>query len=353
MNNTYIYNLDIQKIGKEINGKVILITGGTGSFGKKMIQTLLFNFNPKKIIILSRDEYKQYLLRKLFNNNSKLRFLLGDIRDYERLLDAFKDVDLIFHAAALKQVPATEYNPIEAIKTNIYGSENVIRAAISNKVKKVIAISTDKCVNPINLYGATKLCSERLFVNANLLSGSNKTIFSVLRYGNVLGSRGSVVPVFLKQKDTGILTITDDKMTRFTITLDDAINFVLFSLSVMLGGEVFVPKLPSYNILDLAKIIAPECKIKIIGIRPGEKLHEKMVSEDESYNTLECINFFIIKPFSLAYFSQNYDEYYKKYDAKKVEDGYMYTSGKNEKIDDDILNKMINNYSLASVEFSK
>ena len=337
----YIYSLNIENIKKDINGKVILITGGTGSFGKKMIETFLKYFSPKKIIILSRDEYKQYLLKKLFNND-KIRFLLGDIRDYNRLQDAFRNVDVIFHAAALKQVPATEYNPIEAIKTNVYGSENVIRAAIFNKVKKVIAISTDKCVNPINLYGATKLCSERLFVNANLMTGDN-TLFSVLRYGNVLGSRGSVVPVFLKQKEKGTLTITNDKMTRFTITLQDAIYFVLQSMSVMIGGEVFVPKLPSYNILQLANIISPDCKKNIIGIRPGEKLHEKMISEDESYNTLECNNFYIIKPFQNSYFSQNYEEYYKAYDVKEVPDNYSYSSRENELIKNDLLETMINN----------
>jgi len=344
MNNSYVYSLDIKKLEKEINGKNILITGGTGSFGKKMIHILLTQFKPNKIVVLSRDEYKQYLMRKLFND-IRIRFLLGDIRDYDRLQDAFRDIDLIFHAAALKQVPATEYNPIEAIKTNIYGSENVIRAAIFNKVAKVIAISTDKCVNPINLYGATKLCSERLFTNANIMSGKDGTLFSVLRYGNVLGSRGSVIPVFLEQKKTGILTITDPKMTRFTITLQDAIHFVLFSMSIMLGGEVFVPKLPSYDIMQLADVVAPKCTKKIIGIRSGEKLHEKMVSEDEAYNTLECNNFYVIKPFQNDYFSQKYDEYYKEqFEAKQVADEYSYTSGDNKLIDNITLHKMIDTF---------
>jgi len=340
--NHYIYDLNIEKVGKDINGKVILITGGTGSFGKKMIQLLLKNFNPKKIIVFSRDEYKQYLLRKIFDTD-KIRFLLGDVRDYNRLQDAFRGVNIIFHAAALKQVLATEYNPIEAIKTNIYGSENVIRAAIFNNVNKVIAISTDKCVNPINLYGATKLCSERLFVNANLISGKTGPLFSVLRYGNVLGSRGSVVPVFLKQKEKNILTITDEKMTRFTVTLHDAIHFVLLSMSVMIGGEVFIPKLPSYNIVQLANIIAPDSKKDVIGIRPGEKLHEKMVSEDESYNTLECDTFYVVKPFQGDYFSQPYNEYYKQYNSKNVPDNYSYSSGENELIENDLLERMINN----------
>jgi len=341
MNNSYVYTLDIKKIEKDINGKNILITGGTGSFGKKMIQILLAHFMPNKIVVLSRDEYKQYLMRKLFNDE-RIRYLLGDIRDYNRLQDAFKDIDVIFHAAALKQVPATEYNPLEAIKTNIYGSENVIRAAIFNNVTKVIAISTDKCVNPINLYGATKLCSERLFTNANIMSGKNGTIFSVLRYGNVLGSRGSVIPVFVEQKKTGTLTITDPKMTRFTITLQDAIHFVLFSMSIMLGGEVFVPKLPSYDIMQLANVIAPECDKKIIGIRPGEKLHEKMVSEDEAYNTIDCDNFYVIKPFQNDYFSQKYDEYYTgNYKGKNVPDEYSYTSGDNDLIKNELLKSMI------------
>jgi len=347
MNNSYVYPLDSKKVGVDINGKNILITGGTGSFGKKMIKILLKNFNPNKIVVLSRDEYKQYLMRKIFGND-KIRFFFADIRDYNRLQDAFRDIDVIFHAAALKQVPATEYNPIEAIKTNIYGSENVIRAAIFNNVKKVIAISTDKCVNPINLYGATKLCSERLFSNANIMSGNNGTIFSVLRYGNVLCSRGSVVPVFINQKGSGVLTITDSKMTRFTITLQDAIHFVLFSMSIMLGGEVFVPKLPSYNIIQLADVIAPGCEKKIIGIRPGEKLHEKMISEDESYNTLKCDNFYVIKPFSGEYFSQKYDGYYKdNYSAEKVPDDYSYTSGENNVIDNKLLDTMIKNSNLS------
>jgi len=340
-----LYKLDMVKLNKEINGKVILITGGTGSFGNKMVETLLRHFTPLKIIIFSRDEFKQFLMRKIFPPSKYpcMRYFIGDIRDRDRLIEAFKGVDLIFHAAALKQVPAVEYNPMEAIKTNIYGAQNVIDASIKNKVKKVVAVSTDKCVNPINLYGATKLCFERLFSSSNALSGESGTIFSILRYGNVLGSRGSVVPLFSKQKETGEITITNDRMTRFTITLEDAINFVLMTTHNMIGGEVFVPKLPSYNIKQLAKIIAPDCKIKTIGIRPGEKLHEKMISEDESYLALDCDNYYIIKPFSEEILSQNYEKHYTGV-GKKVKNGFCYSSGDNALIKDDTLKNMIKKY---------
>lgn len=338
------YQLDIQKLSLLINGKTILITGSTGSFGKMMIQTLLKYFTPKKIIVYSRDEYKQFIMSQKFNH-SCIRYFIGDIRDYDRLSDALNGVDIVFHAAALKHVGSIEYNPMEAIKTNINGSQNVIRACIQNKVKRVIAISTDKCVNPVNLYGATKLCSERLFINGNILSGKNGTIFSVLRYGNVLGSRGSVLPLFLKQKRNKVLTITSEEMTRFTITLENAINFVLMAFIDMIGGEVFIPKLPSYNIMQLAKIIGEDkCTTKIIGIRPGEKIHEKMISEDESHLALECQNFFVIQPSCYNLFSQNYTEHYKKYGAKEFKSNCAYSSGENEYIDDELLREMINEY---------
>jgi UDP-N-acetylglucosamine 4,6-dehydratase len=341
-----IYSLNIKRFSRFINGKNIFITGGTGSFGNMMTETLLTHFKPNKIIIFSRDEYKQYLMQKKFSSKkySCLRYFIGDIRDYDRLEDALKGVNLVFHAAALKQVPAVEYNPTEAIKTNIYGSENIIRASIKNNVERVVAISTDKCVNPINLYGATKLCFERLFSAANAMSGENGTIFSILRYGNVLGSRGSVLPVFLKQKETGTLMVTDKDMTRFTITLQEAINFVLVCTDVMIGGEVFIPKIPSYKILQLANVIAPKCKIKYVGIRPGEKLHEKMISEHESHFALECDNFYVIKPFSEDILSQDYDEHYKTHNCKKCPSRFIYISSDNEFIDDNLLKKMIDDY---------
>ena len=282
-----------------IDKKNILITGGTGSFGKKLVDFLLTKFRPKKIIIFSRDELKQSIMMAQFQKyNSVIRFFIGDVRDKERLKLATKDVDIIFHAAALKNVPLAEYNPFEAIKTNINGANNLIHAALENNVKKVIALSTDKASSPINLYGATKLASDKLFISANNFKGNAKTIFSVVRYGNVMGSRGSVIPLFQTFKDKSFLPITDKEMTRFNITLDEAIGFVLKSLKIMKGGEIFVPKIPSIKIIDLAKAMFPNKKIKIIGLRPGEKLHEEMVSSAESFNTIEFKNLFIICPHS-------------------------------------------------------
>jgi UDP-N-acetylglucosamine 4,6-dehydratase len=283
-------------LGKEYNNKTILITGGTGSFGNEMIKTLLENFTPKKIIIFSRDEFKQSEMKKKFNEKtySCLRYFIGDIRDKDRLVEAFNKVDIIFHAAALKQVPSIEYNPTEAIKTNIYGAENVIKAAIINKVDKVIAISTDKAVSPTNLYGATKLCFEKLFIAANNIVGDNNTKFSVFRYGNVFGSRGSVIPLFLEQSKLNKFTVTDPNMTRFNLTLDNAINFVLFCSSNMFGCEIFIPKLKSYNILQLCNVINNNAKIEIIGNRNGEKIHECMINSVELDNCYECDNFYIL-----------------------------------------------------------
>jgi UDP-N-acetylglucosamine 4,6-dehydratase len=276
---------------------------------------------------------KQFFPEKKYKN---IRYFIGDIRDYERLLTATKNVDLIFHAAAMKQVDTIEYNPLEAIKTNIYGTENIIKAAINNKVKKVIAVSTDKSVSPVNLYGATKLCLEKLIVHANVMSGENGTIFSVLRYGNVLNSRGSVLPLFLKQKENKLFTITDEKMTRFTLTIDQAIIFVLNCASLMIGGEIFVPKLYSYNILQLAKCIDKESEIKIIGKRPGEKIHESMISSTESYKTIIKDNFFIILP------EININNNYNKYGIIYMEENKEYSSGNNELIDNEKLIQLIN-----------
>ena len=272
-----------------LNGKSILITGGTGSFGKKFTQIVLDKYKPKKLIIFSRDELKQFEMAQRWSikKHPCLRYSLGDVRDKERLFRAFYGVDYVIHAAALKQVPAAEYNPAEAIKTNIMGAMNVIDAALQNNVKKVIALSTDKACNPINLYGATKLCSDKLFIAANVYSGIGKdTTFTIVRYGNVLGSRGSVVPFFKERSKTGVLPITDPRMTRFWITLDQGVHFVLKVLELAKGGELFIPKIPSMKITDLAKAIAPECKQEAVGIRPGEKVHESLIGEDEGRNAM-------------------------------------------------------------------
>jgi UDP-N-acetylglucosamine 4,6-dehydratase/5-epimerase len=296
-----IITIDINKKGRlreMLNGKSILITGGTGSFGKKCAEIILKRYQPERLIIFSRDELKQFEMAQKFpiSKYPSIRFFLGDVRDKERMHRAFNKVDIVIHAAALKQVPAVEYNPFEAVKTNVLGAQNVINVAIDQGIKKVIALSTDKAANPINLYGATKLCSDKLFIAGNSYVGWDSTIFSVVRYGNVAGSRGSVIPFFLKCRDTGVLPITDPRMTRFWITLEQGVNFVLKGLEAMVGGELFVPKLPSMNIIALAKIIAPECKTEIIGIRPGEKLHEVMIPRDDARRTIEYPNYYIIQP---------------------------------------------------------
>jgi UDP-N-acetylglucosamine 4,6-dehydratase len=281
------------------DGKKILITGGTGSFGNACTNRLLTMHSPAKVIIFSRDEFKQWEMAKKFegvDKQQKLRFFLGDVRDPERLHRAFQGVDYIIHAAALKQVPTAEYNPSECIKTNVDGAQNVINAAADRGVKKLVALSTDKACNPVNLYGATKLCSDKLFVAANGFFPSDETRFSIVRYGNVVASRGSVINHFLQQRATGCLTITDPRMTRFWITLEQGVDFVLDCFSRMVGGEIFVPKLPSMNILDLAKSICPNCEATIIGIRPGEKIHEVMVSRDDARNTREFSDCYIICP---------------------------------------------------------
>ena len=281
-----------------LNGKRILITGGTGSLGRKCTDAILRRYKPKNLIIFSRDELKQFEMAQLFPETKYecMRYFIGDVRDKERLYRAFHGVDYVIHAAALKQVPAAEYNPFEAVKTNIIGAQNVINVAIDRDVKRVIALSTDKAANPINLYGATKLCSDKLFIAGNTYVGHDHTLFSVVRYGNVVGSRGSVVPFFKEQCERGVIPITDCRMTRFWITLDQCSEFVLWCLEHMCSGELFVPKIPSMNIMDLADAIAPDCKTKIIGIRPGEKLHEVMIPKDEARRTIEFENFYIIQP---------------------------------------------------------
>ena len=281
-----------------LNNKTILVTGGTGSFGKKFIKTVLVRYKPKKVIVYSRDELKQFEMQQELPDNGKfpMRYFIGDVRDLGRLKMAMKGVDYVVHAAALKQVPSTEYNPFEAVKTNILGGQNVIDAAFKNGVKKVIALSTDKAAAPINLYGATKLTSDKLFITANNYKGNQDIKFSVVRYGNVMGSRGSVIPFFKEKKKSGVLPITDERMTRFNITLQEGVDFVLKNFERMWGGELFVPKIPSYNILDIAKAIAPECKHKIVGIRPGEKLHEEMITESDAINTIEFDKYYVIVP---------------------------------------------------------
>ncbi len=311
--------------------KSILITGGTGSFGKKFARVLLEEHCPKKIIIFSRDELKQFDLQQELNAPC-MRYFIGDVRDRERLIQAMRGVDYVVHAAALKQVPAAEYNPTECIKTNIYGAENIIHAALYNEVSRVIALSTDKAVNPINLYGATKLASDKLFVAANNFSGGLKTIFSVVRYGNVVGSRGSVVPFFRKLLAEGCdyLPITDKRMTRFWITLRQGVDFVLKSFARMQGGEIFVPKIPSIRITDLAQAMAPELPTKIIGIRPGEKLHEIMCPSDDSHLTLEFADHFVIRP-TITFSGRSNDFICNKLGekGKPVKQGFEYNSGTN------------------------
>ena len=304
----------------------MLVTGGTGSFGKKFTELVLQSFQPRRLIIFSRDELKQFEMSQLFPTDRFpcIRFFLGDVRDKERLHRAFQGVDYIIHAAALKQVPAAEYNPFEAVKTNILGAQNVINVAIDQEVERVIALSTDKAANPINLYGATKLCSDKLFVAGNAYAQSNRTRFAVVRYGNVIGSRGSVVPFFQECAQKGVLPITDPRMTRFWITLEQGVEFVLHCLKRMVGGEIFVPKLPSMNIMNLAKAIAPDCETKIVGIRPGEKLHEVMIPRDEAVNTLEFDDYYLIKP-AFKYFERLFCED----GCQRAPDDFEYNSGDN------------------------
>jgi len=313
------------------DNKSILITGGTGSFGHKYVQTLLERFNPKKIVIYSRDELKQYEMQQTFSS-SKMRYFIGDVRDAERLKQAMSGIDYVIHAAALKHVPVAEYNPMECIKTNIIGAENVIQAALANKVTGVIALSTDKAANPVNLYGATKLASDKLFVAANNIAGDLPTKFSVVRYGNVVGSRGSVVPFFEKLIAEGAtkLPITDPRMTRFWITLQDGVDFVLKNFERMHGGEIFVPKIPSMRITDLAEAMLPGAELDIVGIRPGEKLHEIMCPEDDSMHTIEFKDFYVITPtITFTQRGNSYNTNALGETGTPVKQGFAYCSGTN------------------------
>jgi UDP-N-acetylglucosamine 4,6-dehydratase len=312
------------------DGKAILVTGGTGSFGKKFIRALLEKYDCKKIIVYSRDELKQFEMQQDFTDD-RMRFFIGDVRDLSRVTQAMNGVDYVVHAAAMKQVPTAEYNPTECIKTNVHGAENVIAAAIANEVEKVIALSTDKAANPINLYGATKRVSDKLFVAANNVTGGHRTRFSVVRYGNVVGSRGSVVPFFKRQIEAGVkeLPITDPRMTRFWITLKGGVEFVLKNFARMQGGEIFVPKIPSIKIIDLAMAMAPHLPMKTIGIRPGEKLHEVMCPGDDSHLTLEFDDHFVIKPTINFAHATSYEKNLLGEIGKPVGDGYVYESSNN------------------------
>jgi UDP-N-acetylglucosamine 4,6-dehydratase len=298
------------------------VTGGTGSFGRKFVEMALRSVRPKRLIVFSRDELKQYEMAQQFQHPS-LRFFLGDVRDRDRLKRAFEGVDVVVHAAALKQVPLAEYNPFECIKTNVLGAMNVVDAAIDAGVQRVVALSTDKATNPINLYGATKLCSDKVFVAGNSYAGARNTLFSVVRYGNVVGSRGSVIPRFLELKKTGVLPITDERMTRFWITLEQGVQLVLDSLPLMHGGEIFVPKIPSMRLVDLARAIAPQCRLEVVGIRPGEKLHEVMITEDDAVRTVELDRFFVVRPLFPWWSADNWSE------GRSVPPRFRYSSDTN------------------------
>ena len=313
-----------------LNNKNILITGGTGSFGKQFVATVLRDYpQVKRLVVYSRDELKQFEMAQRFpmSKYPAMRYFIGDIRDGERFKRACEGIDIIIHAAALKQVVAAEYNPIECIKTNILGAQNVIDAAMDCGVQKVVALSTDKAAAPINLYGATKLCSDKLFVAANNMRGHRDLSFSVVRYGNVIGSRGSVMPFFLGKRSTGILPITDPNMTRFNISLDDGIKLVMYALEHAWGGEIFIPKIPSYRITDVATAIGPECEQQIVGVRPGEKIHEEMITEADSLNTIELDRYYVICPTNVFFWTK--DELAKAFNGKPVPVGFSYNSGEN------------------------
>lgn len=316
--------------------KSVLITGGTGSFGKKFTRIMLDEYHPRKLIIFSRDELKQHEMRASGYQHNSMRYFIGDVRDHDRLHRAFQDVDIVVHAAALKQVPACEYNPFEAVMTNIMGAKNIVDAAIDSGVERVLAMSTDKATAPINMYGATKLVSEKLFVQGNAYAGVNETRFSCVRYGNVVGSRGSVIPVFKQQRQTGKITITDPRMTRFWITLEQGVRFVISCIEMMYGGEVFIPKLPSMNLMDLAQVIAPDCEIEYIGIRPGEKLHEAMITLDEARQGVELEDRYILMPTHAWWNADNWNH------APKLPNDFSYVSDQNTRwLDRDELQRMI------------
>ncbi len=312
-----------------LSEKSLLVTGGTGSFGKKFVETVLTQFpSITRLVIYSRDELKQFEMSQQFSHEKypQLRYFIGDVRDKDRLTRAMEDIDIVVHAAALKQVPAAEYNPFECIKTNVIGAQNVIEACFDSKVKKVVALSTDKAAGPINLYGATKLCSDKLFVAANNMKGKRDLKLSVVRYGNVMGSRGSVIPFFMSKRAEGILPITDERMTRFNITLEEGVDMVMNALEIMWGGEIFVPKIPSYCITEVARAIAPEAKTENVGIRPGEKLHEEMVTVTDAISTVEFDNYFVILP-SMPLWDA--DECMRVFNGNRCPDGFSYNSGTN------------------------
>jgi UDP-N-acetylglucosamine 4,6-dehydratase len=324
--------------------KVVLVTGGTGSFGKKFVEIMLAEYHPSKLIIFSRDELKQHEMRSSGFDHESLRYFIGDVRDQLRLRRAMHDVDIVIHAAALKQVPACEYNPMEAIKTNILGSGNVIEAALDAGVKKVVALSTDKAVSPVNLYGATKLAAEKLFIQSNAYAAGTSTRFSCVRYGNVAGSRGSVIPTFIAQRQNGKLTITDTRMTRFWLTLEQGVRFVISCTEQMHGGEVFVPKIPSTRVVDLAKAIAPDAELEVIGIRPGEKLHEVLINEDEARTTVELDEMFVVQPTTAFWFGQEWQT-----NGKRLEDGFRYSSENNpQRLDINQIQELIAPFEEAS-----
>ena len=312
-----------------LSAKSIMVTGGTGSFGKKFISTILEQYpTVRRVIVYSRDELKQFEMAQQFSQAKypQIRYFIGDVRDRDRLRRAMEGVDVVVHAAALKQVPAAEYNPFEAIKTNIIGAQNVIENAIDMGVKKVVALSTDKAAAPINLYGATKLCSDKLFVSANNFRGQHDIAFSVVRYGNVMGSRGSVIPFFMNKCKEGVIPITDRRMTRFNITLEEGVDLVLHALTHMWGGEIFVPKIPSYRIMDVAEAIAPDCKVDIVGIRPGEKLHEEMITQTDAINTIEFSKYFVILPSMQLW---DIDKFAAAFNGTRCQQGFSYSSGTN------------------------
>ncbi len=328
MNNSFKYICFLKYI-EMLNNKSILITGGTGSLGKELTKTILKNWpDLKRLVIYSRDEQKQYQMAQEFPESvyPAIRYFIGDVRDLERMKRAFNGIDYVIHAAAMKHVHIAEYNPDECVKTNIGGADNVIKAALSSNVSKVVALSTDKACAPINLYGATKLTSDKLFIAANNIKGNQDIKFSVVRYGNVMGSNGSVIPFFINKKKEGVLPITDPNMTRFNISLEEGVDMVLHALFTAWGGELFVPKIPSYRILDVAEAIGPECEHKICGIRPGEKIHEEMITSSDSFTTYDLGKYYVILP---QVTNWNLNEYIKKFDAKLVPQGFNYTSGEN------------------------
>lgn len=338
---------------QDFNGKSILITGGTGSFGKEFVRTILKRWpNVKKIIVFSRDEQKQFNMAFEFpaDKYPAVRFFIGDVRDYERLKRACQDVNIIIHAAAMKHVPIAEYNPDECIKTNIGGAENVIKAALETNVERVVALSTDKACAPINLYGATKLTSDKLFIAANNIKGAKDVRFSVVRYGNVMGSNGSVMPYFISKSSEGVLPITDPTMTRFNISLEDGVDMVLYAIKNAWGGELFVPKIPSYKIVDVASAIDSTCKQEIVGIRPGEKIHEEMITSSDSFSTYDIGKYYVILPVSTSW---NLNDYAKEFNAVKVPQGFCYNSGTNsEWLSVDELKVLIDKYVRPNIKIA-